>query len=1034
MKTNPISALLLLAALLAPLPASGAPQEQPLDPEGLELFERRIRPLLVDQCYSCHSPSAKSVKGGLLLDTRANLLKGGDTGPALVPGDPDRSLLLKALRSTDPELKMPPKKKLPADVVADVEAWIRRGAPDPRTGAPAAADPVAAKAAAHWAFKAPRAPADGAPSIDGFIRARLQAAGLQPQAPADRRTLLRRACLDLLGLPPTEAEIAAFEADRAPDAFARVVDALLARPEYGERWARHWMDVARYSDTKGYVFQEERRYPYAYTYRDWLVRVFNEDMPYDRFLTCQIAADLMPDRDPRDLAAMGFLTLGRRFLNRIPDIIDDRMDVVFRGALGLTVGCARCHDHKYDPISIKEYYSLYGVFASSIEPKDLPLLQMGEKTKENLEYEKELQARRDEVAKFRETRHREILAKLREPKTVAAYREAAEAAQGKSDEEVRKIAEKRDLFAFVLTRWRDALAKGPVPEDLEAPDAPPRVAFADLDRVYTRADRDRQRQLENKIQALQVTHPGAPQRAMALQDGPVVEPHVFIRGNPGNRGEQVPRRFLSIAAGGRREPFTQGSGRLELARAVVSRENPLVSRVIVNRVWMHHFGQGLVRTPSDLGLRSDPPTHPELLDWLAVRFMDDGWSLKKLHRLILGSATWQQRSDETPAAREKDPSNLLLSRQNRRRLDFEAMRDSMLAVSGQLDPARGGRPVQISENPTASTKMQAETILTSIGDPNQERWSRRRSVYLFIDRQNLPNTFRDFDFASPDAHTPQRFTTTVPQQALFLMNSSFVADLSVALVQKTAEGPAENRVERLYRAVYGRAATPEEVRIGRAWIDAEGRDGAPVAQGPGAWSHGYGVYDEAAKRLKAFTPLPQFAASGWQGGAKLPDSKLGWLLLTAEGGHPGNDQQGAAVRRWTAPKDAVVSVAGVLAHRQAGGDGVRARIVSSRLGELASWTAHNTEADTAMSRIEVKAGDTLDFIVDCRREESFDSFAWAPVIRSVEAASATGAPPGEEWSAAKGFRGPEGKAGRRLGPWERYAQALLLSNEFMFAD
>ncbi len=1090
----------ILLVLLAVNPAlGGVPQAAPAaDPDGVEFFEKRIRPVLVERCYSCHAEGAKAIKGGLRLDTRELTLKGGDSGAAVVPGDPDKSLLIRAVRFTDEELQMPPKKKLPPEIIADLEAWVRRGAPDPRTGGPAVKSPDQEKAARHWAFQAPKEPALPAVKnaalakspIDAFVLARLEEAGFKLQPAADKRTLLRRAFIDLVGLPPAAAELEAFEADASPDAFAKQVDALLARPAYGERWARHWMDVSRYSDTKGYTFQEERRFPYSYTYRDWLIRAFNDDLPYDKFLTYQVAADRMnlAGAEQRHLAAMGFLTLGRRFLNRIPDIIDDRLDVLFRGTQGVSVGCARCHDHKFDPISTKDYYSLYGVFASSIEPKDLPLIQMGEKSKENLAYEQEIAKLQGEVQKFRETRHKEITAKLREVKSVAAYLEAAQEARGLKDDELRKLAEKRDLFAHVLTRWRDLLdrtAKTPDPvwiawhalaapkpgvpagadprfveafktpptslkdaaaryaavlvalKALDAEGSPPNPPFAELDRVYTRADRDKQKQLENKVQAVQVSHPGAPSRAMVLQDGPIHEPHVFIRGNPNSLGEKVPRQFLSILSGPKREPFKDGSGRLDLVRQIASKENPLTARVLVNRVWAEHFGRGLVPTPSDFGLRNDPPSHPALLDWLALRFMEDGWSVKKLHRRILLSAAWQQRSDDVPAAREKDPENTLLWRQNRRRLDFEAMRDSMLSVSGLLDPAMGGRPVQISENPTAQQKMQAETIVNTVGDPGQERSSKRRSVYLYIDRQNLPNTFRNFDFASPDTHSPQRFITTVPQQALFLMNSPFAVELAVGLIQRpevVRESDVEQRIAALYRTVYGRAPSAAEQTLGRAYLEGEERSGPALAAGPSGWQQGYGSYDEASKRLKSFTALPHFEGGAWQGGRKMPDPKLGWLLLTAEGGHPGAVAAGATVRRWVAPKDAVVSITGVLAHRQAQGDGVRARIASSRLGELASWTAHNTEAETAMSRVEVKAGDFIDFIVDCRGEESFDSFAWAPVIRTVETATATGASPAQEWSAAKGFRGPEGRARKALGSWERYAQALLLANEFMFVD
>ncbi|HEV3021108.1 MAG TPA: DUF1549 and DUF1553 domain-containing protein, partial [Pirellulales bacterium] len=497
---------------------------------------------------------------------------------------------------------------------------------------------------------------------------------------------LRRASFDLTGLPPTAAEVDAFEQDPAPDAFAKVLDRLLASPRYGERWGRHWLDVARYADTKGYVFTEERRYAYAYTYRAYVIKAFNDDLPYDQFILEQLAADRLAaegqSADPSRMAAMGFLTLGRRFLNNQHDIIDDRIDVTARGLLGLTVACARCHDHKFDPIPTKDYYSLYGVFASSSEPKEGPLLAQPQQTPEFVAFDKELKAREQAVADFKEKNKAELAAKNR--------------------------------------KFRDELTA-----------------------------------LQKKVDAWKAASPAAPPRAMVLEDLPQPrEPHVLLRGNPGNEGPKVPRQFLAVLAGDKRQPFKNGSGRLELAHAIASPDNPLTARVLVNRVWLHHFGNALVRTPSDFGVRSEPPTHPALLDWLAATFMDDGWSLKRLHRLILLSSAYQQASDERADCAALDPENRLLWRMNRRRLDFESMRDSYLAVSNGLDRALGGRPIDIWAPP----------------------FSPRRSVYAYLDRQDLPGVFRVFDFANPDVSNDQRPRTTVPQQALFAMNSPFVLD------------------------------------------------------------------------------------------------------------------------------------------------------------------------------------------------------------------------------------------------------------------
>src|SRR5436190_12169501 len=418
----------------------------PLSPAQVEFFEKKIRPIFVERCYKCHSASAGKAKGGLFLDSREGVLKGGDSGPAIVPGEPEKSILIRAIRQTD-ELQMPMKEKLPDDQIADFVAWVQMGAPDPRiaSAAPAATRPTPSLAEARkfWAFQPMREstpPIVRAPwcrtPIDNFILARLEEKKMIPAPEADRRTLLRRLTIDLTGLPPSPDEVDAFLKDESPEAYERVVDRLLASPRYGERWGRHWLDVARYADTKEWVVDEERRLPYPYTYRDWVIKALNDDVPYDRFLQLQIAADRIVVGDNKaDLAALGFLTVGRSFLNRQPDIIDDRIDVISRGLLGLTVTCARCHDHKYDPIPTKDYYSLYGIFASSAAPKELPLLGAPKMSPEYAAYLKELGARDAEISKFKETRRVEISATFRTADKITAYLMAAQESRGKPDEE-----------------------------------------------------------------------------------------------------------------------------------------------------------------------------------------------------------------------------------------------------------------------------------------------------------------------------------------------------------------------------------------------------------------------------------------------------------------------------------------------------------------------------------------------------------------------------------------------------------------------
>ena len=896
---------LVIALLVAARPAAAG---DPPTPEQIEFFEKKVRPVLVEHCHSCHGE--KKQNAGLRLDTAAGLKQGADNGAVVVAGDPGKSRLIRAI-NRDGDFPMPPKAALPPEAVAALTEWVKQGAVFPAAAGPVAKiDPKT-----HWAFQPVRLPPvpEGRNPIDTFVRAKLTDKGLSPAPPADKRTLLRRATFDLHGLPPTFEEITAFEIDPSPDAFEKVIDRLLASPRYGERWGRYWLDVARYADTKGYVFNEDRNYPFAYTYRDYVIRSFNEDKPFDRFVLEQLAADKLDlGDDKRPLAAMGFLTLGRRFLNNTHDIIDDRIDVVTRGLMGLTVGCARCHDHKYDPIPTKDYYSLYGVFASSVEPKDLPLIEAVKRTPEVIAFEADVEKREAEYQADVAKRHQEHLTKFRSAESITAYLSAIVANRRAADEGLQAYLRGRDLSPFVFNRWKAFLAEqqklrpavfGPLvalaalpaaefevlarvylndpetpanplvyralvaakpksieevcaaygrlladhganlvgpPSDEERelttvfnPGGPTDIPVSDFAQIQNRADRDALAKLRQQIEAFKAKSPAAPARAMVLADAPApTQPVVFLRGNPGNRGPSVPRQFPEILAGPDRKPFAGGSGRLELAKAIASPDNPLTARVFVNRVWLGHFGQGLVRTPSDFGLRSEPPTHPELLDWLATRFVQDGWSMKKLHKRIMLSATYQQSSNAEFGARSAEPKirllgfavpssefrvpssadveNRLLARQNRRRLDFEALRDSLLFATGKLDLAVGGKPVDLFKAP----------------------FTTRRTVYGFLERQNLPGTFRVFDMASPDQHSPQRFQTTVPQQALFLMNSPFVIEQAKAVVgrKEVAEaGTDEAKITRLYRIILGRDPTVGELNLGREFVETAA---AGVALGP----------------------------------------------------------------------------------------------------------------------------------------------------------------------------------------------------------
>jgi len=903
-------------------------------PEAVEFFESRVRPILVERCVKCHGPKKQS--SHLRLDSRESVLKGGESGPAVVPAKPDESLLIQAVSHTHDELKMPPGDKLPEPAVSILRQWVGLGAPWPvdtanRTAPGRVSTAIAADQPAHWAFQPVRRSVP--PSVkdrrwvrspvDGFVLARLEAAGLTPSPPADKRTLIRRATIDLWGIPPAADDVEAFEADPAPDAFAHLVDRLLSSPRYGERWGRHWLDVARYADTKGYVFTQDRRYPYAYTYRDYVINALNADLGYDQFILHQVAADQLIEGDNRrPLAAMGFLTVGRRFLLDQNEIIDDRIDVVCRGLLGLTVTCARCHDHKFDPIPTEDYYSLHGVFASSVEPAELPLLSQPGASPRLADYERKLgaakkarddylAARRDEFVGDMKVRfsqylkaaydvdfdgrssrleERSLAAGLnsrrlrgvisfwkrrlkatsqahdpvlgpwhafaalprdtfatkaadlerdlltpKQPKASPVHPLVAQAVLGSPIANMGEVVDRYTaLYAQLETRWKEHTARSPgsaasalpqpewesLRQSLFGPNGLLAIPADAMRFVLDQSQRDRLERLNGAVEQINATHPGAPARAMVLNDAALpVEPHVFLRGNAGRPGPAVPRRFLRLLSGAGRQPFQKGSGRLELARAIADAGNPLTARVMVNRVWQWHFGKGLVATSSDFGLRSDPPTHPELLDQLAAQFMASGWSIKTLHRRIMLSSTYQQRSDPRPAGLERDPENRLLWRFNRQRLDFEAMRDSMLAVAGSLGPTLGG--------PSTPT--------------TEARFSTRRTLYGIIDRQNLDGDYRTFDFAVPDATSPRRFVTSVPQQALFLMNSPFLHEQARRLAgavgheyrdgsHPAAAAPAGDSaqgVRRLYRRVLGRLPEPDELALATEFIRRQ--TAAPVA-------------------------------------------------------------------------------------------------------------------------------------------------------------------------------------------------------------
>lgn len=904
-------------------PSSGA------GPESEDFFERRIRPVLVEHCYECHSAQSQQLEGGLRLDTRDGLLAGGEGGDILQPELDRPPRLLRALKHDD--LQMPPTGQLPARVIDDFAQWLEHGAVIPADDTTTAQQNSAARfdfaqARRHWAYQPIDRPA--LPSvqnrpwcrtpIDYFILAQLEAHQLRPSDEADPRTLMRRLYVDLTGLAPSADEVDQFagyrqgpERDRA---YEQLVDRLLASPAYGERWGRHWLDVARYADTKDLVlvFGDDRLRPYAYTYRDYVIRSLNDDLPYDEFVRQQLAADRMPELPPSSLAAMGFLTLGRLFDNNLPDIYDDQIDTVTRGLLGLTVSCARCHDHKYDAIPTDDYYSLYGMFANSETPVPLPLLQSTKQTAEQTEVVRQIEAKTaelhqhvaaqyDQLTRRAQERVADYLVRVTEkpdpletavfylslspddlrPQIVAHWRRYIQQRATRTDPVwglwldlivTPTDADYRAASREVLDRWatvppgttpgtvnpillgalrqaavdsraaaarvfgaqflqaaqavRDAGARTqPTSEPgqtsgAEAAPIDPAVRqlaselLSESSPVYfpqrytylylARVEREQYEKMLQEIDRIAVASPHAPGRAMVVVDSPEPRPaRVLLRGNPMTPGHVVPARFLSVLAGDNPNEFESGSGRLELARAITAPDNPLTARVMANRVWMHHLGAPLVATPSDFGTRSDPPSHPELLDYLAWTLQQHGWSLKHLHREIVLSAVYRQSSAEREDGRAVDAPNRWWWRANSRRLELEPMRDIMLQVAGRLDGQMYGRPAGVIDRPE----------------------NRRRSLYGIVDRQELPGIYRVFDFASPDQSADQRPRTITPQQALFALNSPLVIACSQELVDRSRDLPASERATWLFRRVLSRHPAPDELQQVIEYIESAGAVG-----------------------------------------------------------------------------------------------------------------------------------------------------------------------------------------------------------------
>ena len=913
------SGIILITILVAT--SSAAAADKAADRQRLEFFESKIRPVLVKHCYECHAADSKQLRGGLLVDSRQGLHKGGESGPAVVPGDPKESLLVSALKYET--FEMPPKGKLPPAVIADFEKWIQDGAIDPRNGTSPIAKPRKIDIEAgrkHWAYRPLRAPVIPAvknaawakTDIDRFVLARLESAGLEPGADAERIVLVRRLYFDLIGLPPTPAEIARFVNDQSPHAYENLVDRLLASPRFGERWGRHWLDVARFAESmslRGHLLK------YAWRYRDYVIESFNDDKPFDQFLMQQLAGDLLDAssiaEERQHRIATTYLVMGDALLenqnkNQLDmDVVDEQLDTIGRGLLAQTIACARCHDHKFDPIPTRDYYAMAGILknvkglkhANVSATMEVPLPTSEEQQRQLELHEAAIGKMQKELNSLKPKKKTDGLPSLQaqdlpgivvdnpDAKVTGQWSESngvtnhvgteylysgtrgnkvvyPVAFPGEGRYEVRMTVaqhpnrapkamvtvfhkegsksfridqrkapgsfnkERSDgyfqslgVFEFPAGKWdaveiavkdgggvvvADAVQFLPVAKDTKVTPmqlAKPKKALTPEEQ---KARKKRIAELTKELAALKKQKPAREMVNSAVEKEKPTDLKIHIRGSIDNLGAVAPRGVLQVANyGSAPEMPTSSSGRLELARWVVDPANPLTSRVMANRVWHWLIGEGLVRTVDNFGTRGELPSHPELLDHLADQFVQEGWSVKKLIRKIVISRAYRLSSIQS--RQQKDPENRLLAQMNRRRLDAESLRDSMLSVSGALKLQMGGATFPAN-------------LKTDVGFRFE---SPRRSVYVPVFRSGLPELFEVFDFANPSMVTGRREVSTVAPQALFMMNHPFVrsqAKLAAERLLNESGLTVESRIDYAYLRILGRHATKEEVALSQQFL------------------------------------------------------------------------------------------------------------------------------------------------------------------------------------------------------------------------
>jgi hypothetical protein len=1089
-----------------------------LTKDEINFFETKIRPVLAQNCYKCHSKESEKVKGGLILDNAANTQKGGVSGPAVVPSDLAKSLLYKSLTYKDKDLQMPPAGKLSDTIIADFKAWIEMGAPDPRIGSlQVASGKLDEIVKTHWSYqpvKKPEIPEIkikwGYNDIDKFILKKQIENNLLPSLEADRKLLARRLYYDLLGLPPTTEEVKRFLADTSENAYEKLVDQLLSSKLYGERWGRYWLDSARYSDTSGSVNRNrEDRFTYSYTYRNYVIRSFNEDKPYDQFIIEQIAADKIPNIQRENLAALGFLTLGKDSQN-INDVIDDRIDVVMKSFMGITAVCARCHDHKFDPVSTKDYYALHGVFNSSFVPSDAnkPLLRPikeDEIYKDYLAKQSKIEA---DIEAFIDKNYVEAF--LDFSSNTAKFLHGAYILNTLAQSNRTDYVRDNKLNSRMMQRWTQSIkitvpignkSKQKEKNSTIKVEHPVFLPYAkmfevteenfsakfktilnehseninpfflsklksasinkmqDLAMVYGRAvsesrgfynntnvigakdfyeaifknngpldinrdnfqkyyaDNGRTMRFDNqlreerkKITTNDIQHPGSPAKAMALLDkDQSSNSYVFIKGEPSSRGPIVERRFFSFLSHVSSEPFKNGSGRLELAKAIASPLNPLTARVMVNRIWQRHFDEGFVKTPDDFGTQSEKPVHVELINYLAAKFMEEGWSIKKLHRLILTSATYRQCSAEDHLKAAIDPYNKYLWRMNIIRLDFESLRDTILYLGNNLN---------------LEPLNQAKDLFTLDG----ESFSNHRSVYGLVDRSRLPEALTTFDFATPEMTTGKRFKTTVAKQALFLMNNALIVEQARNIVTRSdfvKENNDDKKIEILYSVFYQRSPSELEKKVGKHYLKSAKLEDMSNVRKEYDWRYGFRV--ASGQTLGNFIELDTFSKGSYSSSTPA----LKGLEINAAGGKiPGLSVY--PIRQWKSPRAGEFSITMQSSFKALPNEKLNCSIIVYKNDSIFRFVNITNYASQKIEIPSINSGvnDKLEFAVAGYKKRDLDYLLTITITEKRDENSLSPI----VWTSSSDFRGPIRKIDRELDAWERYAHILLMSNEMVFIN